>query len=254
MKKVPSSASTSHLGIILAFNFSAIALAIVWAILQNESPIEYFEETEVMTLMSSLQLLILAGLCWKIANYRKQVSSQRKTWKSPVNLWRMLTIGFIFLALDDYFEIHENTDHFIHWIFGIQETPTTDRIDDIIVLSYSVIGSYFIYSFWCEFKQYRPAFRFFIAAFILTLIMGIFDWFNNDETLVQYWVSNPQYQELVYDSLQTVEESLKLIAEGVFISAFCICLNVARNISYIAQRQQKLNQFNESPLEVGSRQ
>jgi hypothetical protein len=251
MKKVSS--STSHLGIILAFNLSAIALAIIWAILQNESPIEYFEETEVMTLMSSIQLLILAGLCWKIANYRKQASSQRKTWKSPVNLWRILTVGFIFLALDDYFEIHENTDHFIHWIFAIQETPITDRLDDIILISYSMIGSYFIYNFWYEFKRYKPAFKLFIIAFILTFIMGIFDWYNNDETLVQYWVTNPQYQELVYDCLQTVEESLKLIAEGVFIAAFCVCLNVAQNISYLAQQQHKLNQLNESPLELGSR-
>jgi|GEM_PF-694480 hypothetical protein len=251
MKKVSS--SPSHIGIILAFNLSGITLAIVWAILQNESPIEYFEENEIMTLISSLQLLILAGLCWKIANYRKQVSSQRQTWKSPVNLWRMLTVGFIFLALDDYFEIHENTDRFIHWIFAIQETPITDRLDDIILLSYSVIGSYFIYHFWHEFKRYRPAFRFFIAAFILTAIMGIFDWYNNDKTLVQYWVTNPQHQELVYDGLQTVEESLKLIAEGVFIAAFYVCLNVARNISYIAQQQHKLTQLNESPVEVGSR-
>lgn len=241
MKKVSSSASASHLGFILAFNLTTITLAIIWAILQNESPIEYFEETEVMTLMSSIQLLILAGLCWKIANYRKQVSSQLKTWKSPVNLWRMLTVGFVFLALDDYFEIHENTDHFIHWIFGIQETPLTDRIDDIIVISYSIVGSYFIYTFWYEFKQYRPAFRLFIAAFLLTFIMGIFDWYNNDETLVQYWVTNPQYQKLVYDSLQTVEESLKLIAEGVFIAAFCVCLNVARNMSDIIKPQQQLN-------------
>ena len=252
MKK--ASSYTSYLRVILAFNFTAIATAIIWAILQDETPIEYFEETEVMTVLSSLQLLILAGLCWKTANSRKQVSSQRKTWKSPANLWRILTFGFIFLALDDYFEIHENTDHFIHWILGIQETPATDRIDDIIVISYSVIGSYFIYGFWREFKQYRPAFRLFIAAFILTAIMGVFDWYNNDETLVQYWITNPQYQEFVYDSLQTVEESLKLIAEGVFISAFYVCLNIARNISYLAKQQQEQNQLNKSPIELGSRQ
>jgi hypothetical protein len=251
MKK--ASSPSSYIKIILALNLTAITLAIIWAILQNESPIEYFEETEVMTLLSSLQLLIIAGLCWKIANYRKQISSQRKTWKSPVNLWRILTFCFIFLALDDYFEIHEKTDHFIHWILDIQETPVTDRIDDIILLSYSVIGSYFIYSFWQEFKQYRPAFRFFIAAFILTAVMGIFDWYNNDETIVQYWVKNPQYQELVYDCLQTVEESLKLIAEGVFISAFYVSLNLAQQMSILAKQQQELNQFDQSPLEVGSR-
>ncbi|MGB3403234.1 MAG: hypothetical protein WBA77_11130 [Microcoleaceae cyanobacterium] len=239
IKKVSS--SSSYLWIILAFNLTAIAMAIIWAIVQKESPIEYFEETEIMTLLSSLQLLILSGLCWKIANYRKQASSQRKSWKSPVNLWRMMTFGFVFLALDDYFEIHEKTDHFIHWILDIQETAVTDRIDDIILISYSVIGSYFIYSFWYEFKQYRPAFRFFIGAFILTAIMGVFDWYNNDETLVQYWITNPQYQELVYDCLQTVEESLKLIAEGVFISAFSVCLNLAKQMSDLAQQQRKID-------------
>ncbi len=245
MKK--ASYPSSHLRMILAFNFSAIALAIFWAIIQKESPIEYFEETEIMTLLSSLQLLVLAGLCLKIANVRKQVSSQSKTWKYPINLWRMMSIGFVFLAVDDYFEVHEKTDHFIHWIFGIQETPLTDRIDDIILISYSVIGSYFIYSFWHEFKQYRPAFRYFILAFILTAIMGIFDWYNNDETLVQYWITNPQYQELVYDCLQTVEESLKLIAEGVFISAFYVCLNQARHMSDMAKQQQEYKPLNNYP-------
>ncbi|MGB3535155.1 MAG: hypothetical protein WBA13_16780 [Microcoleaceae cyanobacterium] len=233
MKK--ASTPSSYIRIILAFNFSAIFLAIIWAILQEESPIEYFEEYEIMTLLSTLQLLILAGLSKRIAYFRQKTNPQYKALNSPVNLWKIMTIGFILLAIDDLFEVHETTDRLIHWIFDIQETPLTDRIDDIIVISYSIIGAYIIYCFWHEFKRYRPAFKFFIIGFILTIIMGIFDLYTNDKTLVQYFIKNLQYQELVHDSLKVVEESLKLMAEGVFIAAFCVCLNLAQQMSQQAK-------------------
>ncbi len=105
-----------------------------------------------------------------------------------------------------------------------------------------------IYSFWHEFKRYNPAFRLFIAAFTLTAMMMILDWYNNDETLIYNWVTNPQYQELVYDSFQTIEESLKLIAEGVFIATFSVCLNLAKQMSNVVKIQKNLNYINDQSV------
>ena len=48
--------------------------------------------------------------------------------------------GFVFLAADDAFLIHENLDFKIHAALGIETTTWTDRIDDILIGVYGVVG------------------------------------------------------------------------------------------------------------------
>ena len=221
----------SSFWIILAFDILAITLAVSRALLRQKSPMRYFEETGIMSFFSGLQLLIIAGLSLRISFIRQQIKTRFKSWKSPQNLWRIMAIGFVFLAADEIFEIHENIDKLIHQGLRITETALTDRIDDLIIVSYSLIGGYILYSFWQEFKRYQPAFCLFIVGFVLKAAMVIFDLYTNNEMILSSWITDPQVHELVYDSLRTVEESLKILAEGAFIAAFCACLNLAKQIT-----------------------
>ncbi len=221
----------SSFWIILAFDILAITLAVGRALLRQKSPMRYFEETGIMSFFSGLQLLIMAGLSWRISLIRQEVKMQSKSWKSPQNLWKIMAIGFIFLAADEVLEIHEGIDQLIHEVFRITETQLTDRIDDLIIVSYSMIGGYILYSFWHEFKRYQPAFFAFIVGFVLKAGMVMFDLYTNNEMVLSSWITNPQTHELVYDSLRTIEESLKILAEGAFIAAFCACLSIAKKIT-----------------------
>lgn len=216
---------------IVGFDILAITLAISRALLRQKSPMRYFEETGIMSFFSGLQLLILGGLSWRISLIRQQVKMNFKSWKSPQNLWKIMAIGFVFLAADEILEIHEGIDQFIHQILQITETQLTDRIDDFIIISYSLIGGYILYSFWQEFKRYQPAFSLFIIGFLLKAGMVIFDLYTNDEMILSSWITDPQTHELVYDSLRTVEESLKILAEGAFIAALFTCLGLAKKIT-----------------------
>ncbi|MDY6901825.1 MAG: hypothetical protein SWZ49_27670 [Cyanobacteriota bacterium] len=189
----------------------------------------YFGETGIISWLSCIQLLVLSGLSWRISWVRKQVETKVK--KSPKTLWQLIALGFFYLAVDEILQIHEATDWLIHWLFKMEETRLTDSIDDAIVALYGIIGVYLLYKFWDEFKHYFQAFRLFIFAFILKLVMVIFDFYTNDEMILSNRFSDPEEQKVMLDWLTTIEDSFKILAEGVFIAAFCACLQIAKRIT-----------------------
>lgn len=61
-------------------------------------------------------------------------------WRDPSVVWAIIASGFLFLAADEVLRIHENLDQLIHYVFGLKETNLTDRIDDLIVGMYGLVG------------------------------------------------------------------------------------------------------------------
>ena len=56
-----------------------------------------------------------------------------------------LAIDFAFLAMDGSLMFHKRLVYAIHSAFGWQETRLSDRIDDIIVGFYAIIGALFVF-------------------------------------------------------------------------------------------------------------
>ena len=132
---------------VLGIDSLMIATAIGRAILLDRNPLRYFDERGFITWLSVIQLLFIAYLCWKISIIRAHQHSSLRGWKNPSRVWQIMTGGFIFLALDEYFGIHENTDVSLHELFNLNENGLTSRIDDFLILFYAIIGLFFLRTF-----------------------------------------------------------------------------------------------------------
>ena len=126
-------------------------------------------------------------------------------------------------------------DLLIHQIFAIEETRLTDSMDDIFVLFYSLFSFYVLYKFREEFKYYLGVIHLFAIAFFLKLLMVALDVYTNDETVFSDWFSNPEPGKILLDWVQTLEDSFKILAEEVFISAFLACSEIAKRISQMPE-------------------
>ncbi|MEM9770725.1 MAG: hypothetical protein AAF889_03845 [Cyanobacteria bacterium P01_D01_bin.73] len=204
------------------------------AIMRGKSPMRYFGEAGIISWLSFLQLLALAMLSLWIFLVRKRSAPLR--WTAPQSLWRWMAIGFFFLAVDEIAQIHEMVDNGFHALFQVQENRLTDSIDDLIVLLYGVIAGYVLYLFRREFRHYRPAFKLIGFAFFWAAVMVVFDVFTNinpesniDAFKIFFADLESRHTLLVW--LQAIEEAFKIVAEGLFISAFAICLQIARKLN-----------------------
>ncbi len=221
----------SHLWKIIAVNLLMIGAMMIRAFLKQKTPMRYFGETGIISWFSCVQLLILAGLAWKIYRIRKLAEPETTAKHSPQMLWKIITIGFFFLAVDEIVQIHETTDVVVHWLFKIPEDNQIWQLDALIVAGYSVVSAYVLYSFRDEFKRYKSAFYLFILGFALKAIMVAIDFSTDDGSIFSFWLTDAKQHQLMYDWTQAVEESFKLLAEAAFISAFLVCVQIAKRIT-----------------------
>ncbi|MGB3513226.1 MAG: hypothetical protein WBA93_29235 [Microcoleaceae cyanobacterium] len=215
------------LSIALFVNFVAIAAVIFRAILLEKAPYRYFDEGSLINWLSGIQLLIIAGINWKIYRLRigrKEVSQSGNNYQI---LWQFFAFGFVFCALDELIQIHENLDKFIHWIFQIQETALTDSIDDLIIVIYGIIGLLVIYYFRQEFYQYRDAFTYFKIALVLACCSIGLDFLTQGQETDLL----TETQEMQREWLRSIEEIFKLFAEVFLITTFYKCLRIAKSIN-----------------------
>ena len=93
-----------------------------------DSPQRLFGEGDPITALSAAYLAGTAVLAWLL--YRSRSRHRRPGDRSLV--WLFVSAGFLFLAADDLFRVHERTDGAIHDWLDISETSLTDRIDDVL--------------------------------------------------------------------------------------------------------------------------
>ena len=204
-----------------------IGSALLRAMLLNRDPERYFADQGYVTWFSFLQILIVAYFAWKIFQSRKSAVTLNN-WKASYNLWAILSLGFVFLGIDELWKIHENIDLFIHDFFQIEETFITDRIDSLIVLLYALLGVSVLYWARSELKKFKSAFSLFSTAFTLIFIMILLDFLTESRHLVNWLFENPSTAEIVNTSIGIVEECCKIFAGGMFIAAFHRCLQISQ--------------------------
>ncbi|RIL03877.1 MAG: hypothetical protein DCC71_14800 [Proteobacteria bacterium] len=182
------------------------------------TPDLHFKEGGLVNLASGALLLWIARLASQIGRVRRAEAAA---------IWRVAAIGFAFLAADELFAIHENLDKLVHWLFGIRETPLTDRLDDAIVGLYGVAGAALAFAHRAELLRWRSARPYAVWGAALACAMVVLDAATNRSDLFETFLAEPQAKALE-SWLSVAEDALKLYAETCWMLAAQDVLGAAR--------------------------
>lgn len=208
---------------VLSLNVFAISAGII---IYSFSGIDIFSEDGIITKLSVIQLVVIAWLSCNIFNTRR-IKGKYSLWKNSAVVWLIISIGYLFLAADDLFLIHENIDILIHQLFNIQETALSDRIDDFLVCLYGMIGIGVLFSFRDELKSYKEAYPFFIFGFVIFFIMVLVDMLINRNDILPL-IFHHEHAKTLDLWMTFAEDSLKVFAEAFFIIGFFTILQKAK--------------------------
>ena len=216
---------------VLFLNSLAVSVALA---LYRYTGTDHFEEGRFITFFSTLQLLAISWLSYRMLKTRSATQKQR-FWKAPSAIWGIISLGFLFLAADDFFKIHENTDKLIHAFFNLQETGLTDRIDDLLIGLYALIGIGVLIPYRNELKTFRKAFPFFTVGFVLVFAMIALDLLTNRNDILPLFF-DPTLADTLYIWLSHLENSLQVFAEAFFMMALYASLQQAKDIAVLQSR------------------
>lgn len=210
---------TTKMVFLLVLTLTSLVVVVALTI-HNKTGVNHFKEDGFVTIFSCLLLLHISIFVFQI--------NRHSLWKSSSAIWLIIAHGFLFLAADEKYMIHENIDFEIHRLFSIQETGLTDRIDDLLVGLYGLIGIGVLFAYRNELKTYREAFPFFIFGFVLLFIMFVFDTVTNRKDILQLIFDNPLV-DTIHTFLSLAEDSIKIFAESFLFSGFYMMLQTAKS-------------------------
>ncbi|MAX65759.1 MAG: hypothetical protein CME66_02385 [Halobacteriovoraceae bacterium] len=167
-----------------------------------------------LTWLSSLQLFFIGTTCLTIwigkSNNRLDLKKLKQFW-----LWPFLGFSFIFLSLDEKFQIHERLREGVFKPNHIGTNLPGIGAGDFLHILFAVIGlalSYFIYK---QIKKNKIALIYLILALIISLYTVISDAFSEIPNLN----SSQTYIE-IFRFHQFTEEILEILAQLFFFSTF----------------------------------
>lgn len=209
---------------ILGVDACAVAAAFLLSALTGKN---HFGEGRFITFLSGLQLLAVAGIAMQILRVRCRAEPGCLT-RHPALVWGLIAAGFVFLAADEVLKIHEGLDELIHDLFDLEETGLTDRIDDLIVGLYGVIGLGVLFAHRRELLLHRVAVPWLVTGFVFMFAMVALDALTNRPDVLTTLVAEEAAESLQH-WLGMVEDAFKIFAEGFFLLGFLTALRVARD-------------------------
>lgn len=177
-----------------------------------------FDELSFATLYSVGLLGATAWVCFQLAELRE--GAWRDGRFHARFLWRFLGWAFVFLALDEALQIHENLDKLIHIILAMDETAWTDSIDDVILLSYGLAGLAILVRCRAEVFRVPAARRYLALAFGLFLVSVVFDVLTNRKAYLDWLELEGQARDGVSAFAAIVEEGGKLFTGAALLVGF----------------------------------
>ncbi len=151
--------------LVLLLNSLAVVVALM---IYSDTGINNFKEDGFITQLSVFQLLMISWLSFKVFKARS-VTRKGSFWRDSSVVWWVISLGFLYLAADEHFKFHERIDRQIHNVFNLQETGFTDRIDDLLVGLYGLVGIGVLIIYRNEWKIYKEARLFLICGFFFYL-------------------------------------------------------------------------------------
>ena len=188
---------------------------------------DQFGEGKIGTLLSGILLALIGLTNFRI--YQARRTARRFSLSAPESLWLMLSLAFAFLFLDETFQIHEALDQIIHRITGTTETALTDRIDDLIILAYGLIGIAILLFHRHEVTRIPLLTSFLVGGFLLTVVQTGFDAMTNGDDPFSWLGLSGAQTESIYIRASLAEEALKLFAEAVLLAGFAHALRYVRS-------------------------
>jgi len=226
----PEKKLSAHMLLIYLLLFDIIATIAAIAIgFHDGKPLRYFGEGYFITWISALQLCTISWLAFSTLNARR-LQAGHFHFRDPFLIWALISIGFLFLAFDDLFMIHESIDKKIHYFFNMKETGLSDRIDDFIIGLYGILSISILYVYREEMKNYRQALPFLVYGFVLLFAMVALDALTNRKDVLSFLIERRDLVKSVYISLSILEDSLKILAESCFLAGFYAVSLISRKI------------------------
>lgn len=183
---------------------------------------KHFGENEVVTWFSGLVLVATGWASFRVYRARRG-SIQGPWWRSAQAIWALMAFGFVFLAADDLFRIHERANHLVHRLLDIEPTWLTSHLDDVLVASYGVVGLALLIACRREVMRCLRVRPHLLAGFAVMLAMVVVDMMNKRHHELFPWLpglTDVEQVTVLHKWLTVAEDSLKVIAEGLFLVAF----------------------------------
>jgi hypothetical protein len=167
---------------------------------------------------SVILLGLIAATCVRIYLWRRAPGEPLLGGLSRI--WLLMAAGFIYLALDEALSLHERLDIFIHHVFAIEETGITDRLDDVIVLFFGIVGAVVMFFHRREFRLLNGFRRLLVPGFVFLVLMVAFDTLNNGSSVLGPIGARWPFLAPAFEKLHVAEEWSKLAAETLFLLCF----------------------------------
>jgi hypothetical protein len=197
----------------LVADLAIIAFAVVLGLSRIGNPSRYFGEGRFTTFVSAAQLLATAYFAARIYFARQQSGAGFAR-----TIWILIAAGFVFLAADDLFQIHEQSARLIRIALGRgRPTAVTRHIDDALIAVYGLVGLTALWICRRELLAFRceilPPL---IAGFVVMLASVICDASAHPDSALQSILHTGN----IGVWLDVGDGAFTLIAEGLFLAAF----------------------------------
>jgi hypothetical protein len=213
--------------IVLAIECAVIIYAIFRGLGKTGNPGRYFGEGRFTTIISCAQLLLIAFFAGLTFLERRKATPERSIFSGPV-LWALVAAGFAFLAADEAFELHERIDIITHQILHLQETPLSDRLDDLLVALYGVIGCGILWKYRLELHSFRKVLPILVAGFACLAASVLCDIISNDETGLKWFFRDAPIPKQLNGWFSAGDGAFTLLGEGFFLAAFYLAYRMTK--------------------------
>jgi uncharacterized membrane protein len=218
----PHYSSKTVLQVSLALETLIIAIQLIIPTLIGARPSLFFDEGSIITWLSFLQLLLMGFISYKIYLIKREDKKSCEDF-----FWLLATVSFVFMAVDDLGQIHENFEGLIKLVFGLKDSFWWRRLDDLFVGMYGAIAVLVIYIFRRDMKQYREVTYLFLIGFILLGFTIFIDLINHHENDLVFLSNNLETRQIIYKYLGPIEEMFKIWAEGFFLAGIYGCWRIS---------------------------
>ena len=210
--------------LVMLVDLIAVAAAVLIYVLTGE---EKLGEGSFLTHLSAIQLFAISWISFQIFRVRNQGEGNAFNLRNHRILWWLIAAGFLYLFADELFKIHEGIDSRIHSVFHLRESGWTDRIDDLLILGYALVGLGVIAFYRSEFVIMKRGLPYFICGFVALFLMIGLDVITNRDDLIRSFVDRDLVKP-VHTCLSFAEEGMKVFSGGLFVIAFYAGLQTAR--------------------------
>lgn len=213
---------------LLTADLLLLVAALSCGVWQRNNPYAFIGEKSPITWLSFLHLLGTAGFTGAVFVARHRESQKVSVTRAPYLIWLLIASGFVFLAIDETAKLHETLDEVLHKALRIQETNFTDRIDDLIVAGYGLVGIGLLSWYREELHPYTEALTLLYWGLALFLAMLLLDTGVNRPDIVSILVGDPEEGYRLSKWIEALEDSIKILAEALFLGVAHQCFATTR--------------------------